>query len=291
VKDARIDAGAALTCTLTNPPYNGFASGIGISASDPDAENYHSSSYFDGTQNFSYLCERAYWVDAANPVRELQLWSAATYSAYIEFDPDFHTYSGFENAAQCGFSHLMTMASDSIDGITVDDGINYHIYNYFAVPATNGQTLINLVVSFSGRVAFVDNAGTGNPFSSGNELWVGVYAHSAWGDNIAVYLEASTYAGFDLGIVGTVDDIGYTLDLVMSDSTVSCPIYHYSSTAYGVPANAGGNNLVLRATKWWQYKRLDGEPQWDENTGEYLPDGTPFMDFSDPDTSMYHPPL
>lgn len=126
-------------------------------------------------------------------------------------------------------------------------------------------------VRFSGLVAYIDNAGNGNPFDPANEIYIGV-EFGTWTNGtlsslpypIGTYVDgAFNFPFFGLDATTTVD---FVLEL-SGGVTLSAPIFATSTwTQTGDSAN-----FVLKATEWWPYaKDAPAVPKWNSATGEKL---------------------
>lgn len=161
-------------------------------------------------------------------------------------------YAYSEVTFRCGFHHIV---AQDMRGTPPRYGIYAHPTGY---PETVDPTITSLL--FSGRVAWVDDDLSGNPFSGGNRLFVGMYFYlspSASGINLS-----NRYAPGDNIAAGV------NLVLQLADSTVSCPLYQYATGL-----TTSGSDFVITAKEWWPYATSAGLPAWDTSTGLPVNDG------------------
>jgi len=116
-------------------------------------------------------------------------------------------------------------------------------------------------LAFSGSVAWIDDDGSGNPFSSGNRMFAEV--------EFSGIIDASPFAEFistNINAGGvSMTAIGNNLIINFGGSGIpdaSCPLYNAFTT---VSASA---DFVITAGKWWEYADRAGLPAWDSTTGQ-----------------------
>lgn len=142
---------------------------------------------------------------------------------------------------------------------------------------TDSNTLNLCTLDFSGEVAWVDDDESGNPFSSGNRLFVGVrFAGEFWqeGSALAVRSYLSSVRQ-DLAFV-TGGGIANYVQIELASGTVTFPIYAAVEGDFASWDLDTSYPFVLTADKWWPYAKPDpdnpGEtlPVWDTTTGAKL---------------------
>ena len=123
-----------------------------------------------------------------------------------------------------------------------------------------GEGAIN--IAFTGRVAFIDVAGNGNPFDPTNRLFVGMEISIIGYDG---YFAPHASTNLDGLAPSGVYNATTTVELNFGTSgvlAVSCPLY--ISVDYSVINIVP---FVIKATKWWPYAKEDGTPMYSETTG------------------------
>lgn len=121
------------------------------------------------------------------------------------------------------------------------------------------------------NVAWVDKDGSGDPFSAGNEIYLGFN-----------FMGSVTHVNIELEVNSVKDlytpDDGYSMEeltnkfiLELSGGVqVSFPLYVYYSDSGSATLVETGSDIVLKAHRWWDYKNKDGSSVWDTSTGERL---------------------
>ena len=217
--------------------YHGDARGYYTTNPIPEQlEGYFGESYIPLATEVRDIAlnERGLWVPEANETIKFSGEALLGPSGSSEGFPEVHTFG-------CAFSHHMFIDSGAVE--PTEYAITY-------VPWISGNFYANLYLVFSGEVAWVDTTGSGNPYDSGNSLYLGVYFNltSAYGSGIS---SVSSY--------GTLHpDI--RLELKLSSSSTYCRLYGSHDKV--------GTNFVCEATKWWPYaKDSPAVPVWDADTG------------------------
>jgi hypothetical protein len=115
-------------------------------------------------------------------------------------------------------------------------------------------------IAFGNHVAWVDNTGSGNPFDSGNELWMefGLTAFTINGI-VAIYVYT-----IPLGIDPQEGDAGVLTIELSGGASITCQLT--GDLAVPQPSTS---SLTLTATEWWPYAKAGG-PVWDVATGAKL---------------------
>lgn len=122
-------------------------------------------------------------------------------------------------------------------------------------------------LNFSGEVAWVDVDASGDPFSSGNRLFIGmVFAQG--NDPVILCTNTSEDLGtFSSSYATAPLDIDFEMELA-DGVVVSCPLYWGLVYDPGVDSSVySATNYRIKATKWWPYADKEGDPAWDEDTG------------------------
>lgn len=189
--------------------------------------------------------ESAMW-DTWNPAYQ------ASIGEYFEFEDLWAT--GIVNpikAFRTGFTQFF--ADQSTDALTTAYGL-FEDFNGASTPTETG-------VHFGNNVAFIDNAGDGNPFNPSNEMWANFeFLHFGSFDACTNKLGGT--------LTGTVIGTGIRFVVVLSDgSEVSCPIYYGDGRLPVVGPTVTGTDFRLEAVEWWPYKTKAGLPAWDSTTG------------------------
>ena len=107
------------------------------------------------------------------------------------------------------------------------------------------------------EVAYLDVTGSGDPFDPGNRLFLSFVFHFTINDGYV-----SAFSTHENGTTGTLLSPATDFSLVLSGSTVSCPLYYDGSLTWDTTIS-----FTLTATKWWEYKDSQGSPVWDEDLG------------------------
>ena len=139
-------------------------------------------------------------------------------------------------------------------------------------------TCSEVVLNFSGEVAWLDDDGSGNPLSAGNRLFIGMGFHfeivseQGLGSMITTNKAFATDYYSSLVSNQTLVDTGNSLRLRLSSSPLRelvVPLYSYTED-YGGGIQAGytgSTDWIFEATKWWPYADQAGDPVYDEDTG------------------------
>lgn len=249
-RDAQFDDSSALLTTEEyGSGFGGVETNVFLSAQSPPANHE--------VLGGDHEVVRAYWLNSANPTNEAEMWEdlLTTAPSFVAFDG-----SDFPAEHQCGLRHYINS-----QGETSDNGTDYHLY---VGPGGDVGFMLNnyLKLQFSGRVAFVDNEGNGNPLDPANTLYVGMYFEAFYNDGIAIDYTASSYDGLT-GFSGS--KTGWQLDIVLSSGTLTVDLLCY----YGIGLNPTptGSNLVITVNDWWPYAKIDGTDYWDTTTGLFKP--------------------
>lgn len=203
----------------------------------------HLSSYF----GIKYTVRATDYYDVSD--NELAMWLP-----YVSGEAPAFNGSG-SNDFKCGFTHYSEYV-----GITNTPSF-YGIYNPYAVSTSYEPA--NITVEITGKVAFLDDNGSGDPMDSGNKLYLGVELKGGI-QSADVF---STDSDYD-----TISSMMYAgVDMVfkLSNSSPSCPIYH-TDNGDSFPA---GTNFTLEAKKWWEYADSNGDPAFDSTTGAPINEG------------------
>lgn len=125
-----------------------------------------------------------------------------------------------------------------------------------------GESLAAIELAFSDVVAWVDVTGSGNPYDSGNQLWVGLgFGCNTSPAGIAI-VDAYTLATGNPNEGESGD-----LTIVLSSGSITCRLYA-SNFAFLTSAYS---DLTLTVTEWWPYAKGDpATPVWDSTDGTKL---------------------
>jgi len=161
---------------------------------------------------------------------------------------------------RCGFHHLVT-SSDYTSSPPTD----YGFYTYFSGGGSLPDSYNGLESSlvFSGRVAWVDSNGSGDPFDPLNKLYVEM--SFVFGGGYASFAPPYYFAT-QVSITAPLYQGAVNCDLVLqlSNSSVRCPLY------YDIPiiSTLGSvSDFVITAKKWWPYADYTGSPKFNVDTG------------------------
>lgn len=213
----------------------------------------HSMAYREAIQ------ERALW---ANAFADVDSTKQSHYLAEEAVD-DFHPNP--QDEFKTGFSII---SSSWIEGDRVLPPPIYCAYNSFEDSAFPGffpyyGARVHLI--FSGDVAWVDDDESGNPFSGGNRLFIGV--------DFSIYNSFETALGpafsTNLGSMGSASSKLADLKLKLSgtDNYITAAIYGNTDSGWGTNTPTS-TDWIFEATEWWPYaKDSPAVPVWDTGTG------------------------
>lgn len=123
---------------------------------------------------------------------------------------------------------------------------------------------VEVSLSFSKQVAWVDLDGSGNPLSSGNELWIPVYFFLNTDD---AGLSLGSALRFHSQLASVPGSSVCDLVLVMASGSVRTPLF-VEPVDFMTSVTESGTDFVVQATKWWPYaKDSPAVPVWDVDTG------------------------
>jgi hypothetical protein len=239
-----------------DPEYQFVYSARGYRTRDPDGnDDYFGDAYEidtdipDGLGGNYYDVgdsERAMWISKSTNVK----FNNQTENFF--WDSDFKT--GFSHHFSSG--RLEELWSDT--EVLIDELPTI----YMTYLAYDGEPFgaVPTIINFNGRVAWIDDNESGNPFDPENRRFVGFQFN-----NIANFGDTNYLTTVSFG-AEYLTDTGRTIILALASGTVSCPIYAYGS--YDATWSGG---FTLTPTKWWPYaKGSPAEPVWDAETGERL---------------------
>jgi hypothetical protein len=123
-------------------------------------------------------------------------------------------------------------------------------------------------LAFSGKVAYIDNAGNGNPFDPANVMYLGLRLIGYGSDGFVYDVSLDT-----IPYTATPGDGTYSLDTPLGSlifrlpsGDLSCPLY----TA-DLPSPPSGGDIIMTPTEWWPYaKGSPAAPVWDADSGALL---------------------
>jgi len=125
------------------------------------------------------------------------------------------------------------------------------------------------IFELSEEVVFIDNQGTGNPFSDGNQIYLGL-EFTALG-----YRRLDTISALAPSSSETLISNASNLVLNLADgSQASCPLYYkYRPSSYASSATfsvSSTSDWVFQALEWWEYGNEGNDNLFDLNSGLIL---------------------
>jgi hypothetical protein len=230
---------------------------------DGYGENYFTANYFvadlGGTKTKvrEAVSEFALWAATEDPpgtflIGQYEQHPPDPINVYFLMTPsDMRFRTGFSYFAQDGSYALF-------------DGHPTGISDFFF---SGGSTAY---VNFSGEVAWVDVDGSGNPFSPGNDLYLGII-FAQGNDPVIISTDTGELLGSAFATGYANSPLGVDFELELADDVVlSCPLYWGVTYDTGASASVyAATNFRLKATAWWPYAKPAG-PVWNSATGAKL---------------------
>ena len=246
--------------------YRGYCTVItGQVGVDPEPMADYGTAYFSAAYDYS----PAFGHIVREASSEFAMWAgnatAAHHGAYDFVDPLTSFYW-----VPSGAAFLHSVFRTGLDYVAHNAGNASLAFTPAGYPYA--EAVVNaggsgLVVNFNNEVAFVDNAGNGNPFDPANDLYVGMI-FSLGCDSVIVTTDIDAAWGVGSPPVAPPVAAGADFEIELSDSVVSCPLYweDIQSGAYNTTLTPV-TNFRLKATEWWEYADKAGAPAWDSTTG------------------------
>ena len=203
--------------------------------------------------------ERAMWANGSNTNPK----SDATYGS-------FWSGSVLLGGAYVGYADLVA---------PFRTGFNQTFTDYFAYPTVYGiwsdtsyfDSYSETSLNIGDKVVFIDTTGSGDPYDSGNSLYISIYSDAWVGDGGGTGVLYLSSIEDDSGFFPNTNmSAGINLTLELSNSvTVSCPLYFDEDIIPdgGFGYTIAGTDFIIEATEWWPYADNAGLPAWDSTTG------------------------
>ena len=123
-----------------------------------------------------------------------------------------------------------------------------------------------IVCFIKNTVAFIDTTGTGDPYDSGNSIYLGIHFEAAPDDGFGGRRISTNTQNLDSG--DPTADSGANLVFELAKTSPTAKIYaQLSSAGSGSTGLANPVDYILKAQKWFEYATKSGDPAWDEDTG------------------------
>lgn len=172
--------------------------------------------------------------------------------------------NGIWSMSQNAFSYLGFENTDSLTNSPSGTGYNF---NHAMIGRTVNSNTTEAALWFSGRIAWVDNDDSGDPFSPANQLFVGLTFRLESKKRVGMGVAADIWIDSRPILWMTTQIPGPTIVLDLTSGPVSFPTYCYGYADMITFDGGSGSDFIITAAAFWPYATTTGDPAYSTTTG------------------------